>query len=341
MAKHDLDVINSQIDLIDLIEKAGGRPRKAGSEWRSNCPLHGGNNPSGLAVYDNGRCWTCFTGECGSGDALRFIMTWRKCGLLDAIEYATGGVPIPPEDVVRIQAEQAARAAADLQRQIERAQAVLDELNQTKIWLQYHEELVKNDTAKRWWEGRGIPYDWQGFWQLGYSPDRRIWVGEELHAQTATIPIWQPGWNCTQVKHRLIGAPDGAGKYRYEYSDLPAPVFVCDPDMVDQTNIVVVEGEIKAMVTFLTLDTPGWQVIGMPGKKASIDHAKRYIQGNEMVYICCDPDTGELNDDMAREIGKDRCLIVETPIKIDDYILAAGIDRQKLLTMFGQSRRIR
>lgn len=341
MSDYDLNVINSKLDLLQLVESTGGRLHKSGSEYRTHCPIHGGDNETGFAIYDNGKRWTCFTGGCGSGDALGFIMATRKIGLLQAIEIATGGKPIPPEETRRIQEEHAITVQKQLEEQINRAQAVLHELKESQIWLAYHDELTKNSDGIKWWEKRGVGSDWQNFWQLGYNPDKRIWQGSEMHVKSATIPIWDYQWACSQVKHRLIDAPANVGKYRYEYSDLPAPVYLCDPELEKPKNIIIVEGEIKAMVTFLTLDTPGWQVLGMPGKNATVDALKKHVNDSAEVYVCCDPDTGKLNEDIVRGIGVKQCRIIETPIKIDDYILEADITREKFKSMMGQSRRIR
>ena len=337
----DLDLINSRIDLVALAERAGARLKQSGGEWRGNCPLHGGENPSGFVIYDDGKRWTCFSGDCGSGDALMFIMKHDNVGLLKAIEIGTGGVALSPEETLRIQAEQAQRATAELQKSIERAQAVLNEIQSEQIWLKYNEQLQSSVEGRAWWKGRGIPEGFQEIWQLGYETDRRIWVGNELRLPTATIPLFDYGWKCTNVKHRLIGAPDGVGKYRYEYDRAKSPIFIANPDLEKAETTVVVEGEIKAMVTYITLDQPNWQVIGMPGKSTKVDRIKPLLESSSDVYVCCDPDTGKLNEKIASELGAERCRIVDTPVKIDDYILACDISKNQLLTIFNQSRRIK
>lgn len=338
---NDLDAINMKIDLVDWAEKAGSRLKKSGSEWRGTCPIHGGDNPNGFAIYENGRRWTCFTGDCGSGDALGFIMKLRRIGLLEAIDIVTGGKPLPPEEVAQLQHEHAERVARELQEKIDAAQQALKEIRETQIWLKYHEQLMASDVGKIWWDRRGVPDFWQQYWQLGYETDRRIWIGRELHTPTATIPVFDGEWQVKNIKHRLIDADSEAGKYRYEYSNLGAPVYLCDPDKPTQNTVVVVEGEIKAMVTYITMDNPNWQVIGIPGKNTPIDAIKQYTADASDVFICCDPDTGKMNEGLAHELGAGRCRIVETPVKIDDYILACGIGKDKLKTLFNQSRRIR
>lgn len=337
---NDLEAINGCLNLVELATMAGSKLRKVGHEWRGNCPLHGGNNKNGFAIYNDEKRWTCFTGDCGSGDALGFVMKQRKVGLLAAIDFATGGQPLSREEIERIHIEQAAKAEAELKRSIENAQRALAELQKNRLWVKYHEQLEKSSAGKLWWEGRGVPVDFQNFWQLGYQSDRRIWVGNEMVVPSASIPLFANGWQCQQVKYRLIGAPDEYGKYRYEYEDLPAPIFMGDPDNEHPETVVIVEGEIKAMVTFATLDKPGWQVLGIPGKSTPIERVQPFTEKATDVIVCCDPDTGNMNEDIAHELGAGRCRIIDTPMKIDDYILMAGINKQQLMNLFNQSRRI-
>ena len=75
---NDYAGIVDRTDLVDLVQKAGGMLKRAGREWRCSCPLHGGDNPTGFAVYeDSGHArWKCWTNDCGQGDALDFVQKW-------------------------------------------------------------------------------------------------------------------------------------------------------------------------------------------------------------------------------------------------------------------------
>ena len=83
------------------------------------------------------------------------------------------------------------------------------------------------------------------------------------------------------------------------------------------------------------------KVLGIPGKSSPVERIQPYTEHASDVIICCDPDTGKMNESIAHELGTGRCRIVETPVKIDDYILECGISKEKLKTLFNQSRRIR
>jgi hypothetical protein len=53
-----------------LFTELTGRPLRGG---RAACPVHGGDNPQAFSAA-NGKGWHCFTGDCGSGDA---VDLWR------------------------------------------------------------------------------------------------------------------------------------------------------------------------------------------------------------------------------------------------------------------------
>ena len=57
-------------NLEALFTELTGRPLRGG---RAACPVHGGDNPQAFSAA-NGKGWHCFTGDCGSGDA---VDLWR------------------------------------------------------------------------------------------------------------------------------------------------------------------------------------------------------------------------------------------------------------------------
>jgi hypothetical protein len=173
------------------------------------------------------------------------------------------------------------------------------------------------------WNYRGLNDFFIDWWKLGYSQSS-CW-----NSPTITMPIWGHDWEVTNIKHRLL-EPNGKGKYRYETSGIPASAFFCDPDRTSGP-LFLAEGEIKAMVTFQTLDTPTIQVAGLPSKLPSgnqLDSLKDY----DPIYLCPDPDAfrdasvGRICD----MLGRERVRVVQLPDKIDDLINAKLIDKSGL-----------
>lgn len=328
-------------NLLEWAEKAGAKFHRAGHEWRSACPLHGGNNNDAFAVYtENGaQKWKCFTGPCGQGDIYDFITLWQSCDLQAAYQMLGGDTQPDPAAVARAAAEQARRAEIALKDQIERAQRALHELQQAQSWLAYHEEAKGNQQARQLWERRGIPQAWQDFWELGFCKDFAISSGDSLHhTPTLTIPIKDCQWNVVNVRHRLLNPVKPNDKYRPDRPGLPAAPFMAHPGIsLNNDRILVVEGEIKSMVTYQTMytsedKTP--QVIGIPGK-TQFRHIAEALKGHD-VWICFDPDAGKEALEAARMVnGK----IITLPMKIDDAILARELDATALAWRMATARK--
>src|SRR5687768_12992973 len=109
----NVEEIISKTDLRELVEKAGGRLNKN----RCACPIHGSNNEGGFSIYhkDGRDYWTCFTGDCGSGDSIDFVMKWRGWDFKRACEFLGGDVQADPYEMKRLADERMIRAAAELE----------------------------------------------------------------------------------------------------------------------------------------------------------------------------------------------------------------------------------
>jgi hypothetical protein len=343
MTTMDLTGTKMRTNLLDWAEKAGAHFHRAGHEWRSTCPLHGGNNNDAFAVYekDGAQHWACYTGPCGTGDVYDFIQRWQDCDLQEAYQMLGGEVQPDPAAIVRAAAEQAHRAETALQEQIERAQRALEELRRARSWLTYHSDLVNSEKARRLWQSRGLANEWQDFWKLGVC--RSFTVGTDdgpIQTPSLTIPIHDTAWQVVNVRHRLLNPPKPNDKYRPDRPGLQSAPFIANPTVgYNHDRILVVEGEIKSMVTYESLytgrdeDTP--QVIGIPGKTQFRMIADQ-LQGHE-VYICFDPDAGPQALEAARQVhGK----IITLPMKIDDAILAHALDQRGLRMMMKSARKI-
>lgn len=84
-----IEDILDRVDLVDLVRSAGAQLRQRGREWRSACPLHGGDNREAFVIYPDGghMRWKCFT-NCpapAGGDALDFYAAWKGMNLQEAM----------------------------------------------------------------------------------------------------------------------------------------------------------------------------------------------------------------------------------------------------------------
>jgi hypothetical protein len=327
-------------NLIEWAEKAGAVFHKSSSDWRSHCPLHGGDDKSAFAVYEeNGKQhYKCFSGPCGQGDLMDFIQAWQKCDKATAYRILGGEEQPDPAQVARNAEEKARRAIAELEAAQEKAARVLEDLRREHTWLTYHNNLLENGKARKMWRDRGIPDDWQDYWQFGYCPDFTYSTdGARATSPTITIPIVAADLEIVNIRHRLLQPINPKDKYRPDRPGLVASPFIGMPCLGWNTDpILVVEGEIKAAVTYSTIYRDGepMQVIGIPGKTAyrsMVDSLKGHT-----VYICFDPDAQAEAIDAARQVGGK---VVTIPMKIDDAIVAGSLNKAGIFCLLRSARK--
>lgn len=327
-----IDAILAKYDLVELAEKAGSVLHKSGNEMRGNCPLHGGQGINNFSIYNNGgkQKFTCFSGDCGSGDLIDFVMKLHDYDLKTAIKFLGGEIKPDPIEFSRLAIERAERAEQELKLTIEKAQNALADLRGSRAWEKYHQQLEGNEKAMILWEGKGVPREWQDIWKLGYCDSFRVYSETGiLTTPTLSIPIFGKGWELLDIRHRLLNTIDPNDKYRPDKAGIPSQPFMTDPDVgIDIDNILVVEGEIKSMVTYITLNSSKWQVLGIPGKQQFYKVADK-IKGKRAV-ICFDPDADIKADEAAKSVnGK----VIKIRMKIDDAITAGVLDQKGLRSL--------
>jgi len=285
--------------------------RVSATEWSAECLSCGG------MVHPNGE-WP---------DRMRIFaddkpLCWcRRCGQIFWPD--DNAKPTEPQALNKWRKEQEQRELAR-KRSAERA---LENLRNYKIWEQYHEALDAHSRA--YWQQRGISSSAQDFWQLGW---KQSWYftqpdGSVCQTASATIPLFGQAWIIQNVKHRLLHPPPNRGKYLYELSGQKAPLFLCQPDKELTGEVIAVEGEIKAMVTQLHMG--GALVVGLPGASTSIETC-RGLAKSERIVLVMDPGSEQQAHRLAAELGKKRCRILITPVKIDDGILAGNLSQREL-----------
>ena len=334
----DIDGTASKIDLVELANQSGSQMRHVGGDWRGICPLHKGLDRNEFSIYikDGRQHFKCFSGpDCGSGDIYDFVMKLNNCDFVTAYRILGGEVNPDPQAVRQAAAERAERATDALRRQIVEAQKILDDLERTQCWLEYHELLELNPNARQLWRARGVPDVYQDIWELGFNPSFSIPTAEGWYkTPTLSIPIFDVGRDILNVRHRLLNPPTPNDKYRPERAGLHASPFICDPDNGwNLDRVFILEGEIKSMVTYIEMDDPKFQMIGIPGKKIIGDLCDK-LKGHT-VYICLDPDAQEEATKFAKQLcGK----VITFPFKIDDGIMKYGLTRQAILRAMRYAR---
>ena len=94
---HILDQLNSQADLVGIIGKHTTLKR-AGKEFKGNCPFHGEKTPS-FYVNPQKNVYNCF--GCGvGGNAISFLRDYENHTFMEEVRELSRqtGIEIPKED---------------------------------------------------------------------------------------------------------------------------------------------------------------------------------------------------------------------------------------------------
>lgn len=334
---YNVEELIQKNDLLGFAERAGASFKRVGGEYRSHCPLHGGKNGSGFAVWmeEGKQKWKCFTDTCGQGDILDFIQVWQNKSFKDAVQFLGGEVVSDPFEMERLARERHERAVIEREKAQKAEEARRRELQQEQKHLYYHQHM--NQFFIDQWNTRGLNECWQGFWNLGGCED--FVVNGNWHTPTLTIPVVDEHYEVLNIKHRLLNPPKPGDKYRPEKTGLGKfPYFLAYPDLGYDKGSVdwVVEGEVKSMVSATITPDAGWQFHGVPGM-SQFGGLFDKLKGKNVIVVA-DPGAEEEAGKFAKSV-KGR--MIELNGKIDDLIVAHGYDGDWLRSMERQARRVK
>jgi hypothetical protein len=231
--------------------------------------------------------------------------------------------------------EQIAIATAERLRLLEiehqRVKEKLQRVASADFWKRWHEDM--EPIQRGMWYQQGIN-DWAiETYQLGYCGDYTFFYdGTEYHSPTMTIPHFGHSWELVNIQHRLLLPPEPGDKYR-QMADVPAAMFLTEPDNELSGSILVVEGAKKAIVTHLNFGHE-LTTVGIPSKTPSLDMLEK-LDRCEPVYLALDPDAyfptttkdGRIIPPAVSRIAAKldgRAMIVKLPVKPDDFFFVHG-----------------
>lgn len=150
--------IDDLLARIDIVEVIGSRIalKKAGREWKANCPFHGEKTPS-FTISTQKQFYHCF--GCGQhGTALTFLMEHDRLSFPDAVEElaSRAGLEVPREG----------GATSDPRdRQLDDLYALMGHVDHY-----FREALRDSDRAKTYLKQRGLVGETAARYHLGYAP---------------------------------------------------------------------------------------------------------------------------------------------------------------------------
>lgn len=267
--------------LSDVIEASGGKLKRVGHEYLTQCLWHEDSNPS-LTVSD--QKGFCFCHVCrGGGDALDYLQQKTGMGLRESAEHACDILGLKfeatnedPEALARRKAERAA-AISVLEGQQDRFRAAFTG--------------SKGGRIRGLWTGRGMTPEASKEFQIGYAPDGEF--GGRI-----TVPIYDH-------RGQLVGFTGRATKSKEEQ---PAKYKnSADSDIFQKKLLVFNEHRARdaAREAGCTIFVEGhldvvamWQagirnVVAAQGTGApDITVLKRLARANKNFVLCFDGDAG-------------------------------------------------
>ena len=225
----------------------------------------------------------------------------------------------------------------------EAAERALAMLQCDRMWEKFYAH--NNEFSQNEWRRRGIADSWVKYDQLGLIEDYTVYChGEDsYHSPAFTIPIWGVGGMVQNVKLRVASPRKPTDRYRNLYETGHSNLFIPLYDVPLSGAGVLVEGEFKGIKMEQALDDINLRVVGFQSKTPAPELFEQ-LKNLEPIYIWLDPDAsnpvfgkdGHRRETMveraARLAGKERCRIVDCPVKSDDGILE-GLDPRKYLRM--------
>lgn len=327
------------IDLLGLIQPHTSLRKIAAHQWAGPCPRCGGHDRFNVDPAHGWFCRQC-TGAPDSGghwgDQLDFVRWYFSLDYKAGIMRLLGGqLNCTGEELERRAAERKALDAARAAEEHAQMMTARASLQASDAWKEYADNLDVYPHARELWRARGLNDSWAKFYGVGYCAER----------DSLTIPYWRTNaksgkWELIGLRHRLLGDTT-TGKYRPHLAGLGNHLYYAQPMAGLFGTVLVVEGEVKAMVTYANIWSadvdplmPNTFVVGLPGKSWKSEWIAELNEADR-VAICLDPDAqkeaGRLKDALSVPSK-----IVTLPGKIDDLLIAGVIDSAFLMNILGE-----
>lgn len=321
----DIDTIKRVHPVFNEAEQLTTLTRKTADEWHGPCPKCGGNDRFVVNTKINGWfCRQCFSDHQWN-DVIDLLIWHYNTDWHGALNRL--GQPTPEQE--QTASRNAIQIEAQLEAKIKEAREAIAELRRGNRWQQYHSNLT--DEYLQLWAQRGLDENAVDLFNLGCNPG--FYAGASL-----TIPIFPPSGELLNIRHRVINPTNGA-KYLPERAGLGAHLFYSLPGLDMTSTAWLVEGEIKAMVTYTQLPQD-IQVLGMPGMTPRPGMLDAF-QNSKRVFFVPDPDAQpKACRRIVDEIGRDKVRVIDLPDKIDDLIVAGLLDGSDLLRLTRTARAV-
>ena len=320
------------------------------NEYAGKCPRCGGKDRFHLNTQKGFFCRQCTGGlDGGWKDQITFRMWLLGETFMDAFRFFDCGHKLTRQEIAQIAAERERREQIEQEAIHAKQIETRNKLDSSNVWQVYSQNLKENPGARDLWRSRGLSDEWQDYYGVGYCPRKEFYYDDQpFTTETLTIPyhearadgLHNPTYHTIGLVHRLLTPPDPGDKYRPHLSGAGKALYRADYLTVGlERTALLVEGEIKAMVTFSHLHDsqgipllPDLSVIATAGANLKPELIAQ-LAGVERIWICLDPDANGQADHLARVLGKDRAKVIRLPEKIDDLFNMGVMTAERLIKL--------
>ena len=148
--QESIEALKARLDIVDVVGSYI-ELKKAGANFKANCPFHGENTPS-FVVSPAKQIYKCF--GCGvGGDSIKFVMEYEKLSYPEAIEKLASQYNI-------------SLRYTETKKEFSKEKKILEDLNGF-----FRKNLDMNQTAKAYLHERGIYESSIEKFEIGYAPE--------------------------------------------------------------------------------------------------------------------------------------------------------------------------
>lgn len=299
----NIEQIKDAASIVDIIQQHI-KLKKSGPDMEGLCPFHSEKTPS-FKVSESKGIYKCF--GCGkSGDAIQFLIDHERMNYIEAIKFIANKYNIAIEEETK-----------EYQKPVQRL------------------ELLQPDTIK-------------------YFKSRGISNNTLLRLKVTECIEWMPKANA-EVKtvcfnyykdDELVNIKFRAKDKDFKLAKNAELIFYNLDAIKDESTVIIVEGEIDCLSLYESgiynvVSVPNGAGIGQQQLKY-LDNCWQYFEDKDRIIIFTDNDEpgNNLREELARRLGKDRCLVVNYPDgckDANDILLKHG--KGMLISMIDQSVR--
>lgn len=223
----DTQLIKDRVDIVQLLQEYIPL-KKAGANWKANCPFHNEKNPS-FMVHPEKQIWHCF--GCGKGgDIFSFVQE------IEGLDFSEALKLLAKRAGVQLESNPAYEGVRD-----QRTRVI--EINEKTAEFFHHTllELPASQEAREYLERRALKPETIKEWQIGFIPDQwDVLTNDLLKKGCALDDLLAAGLT---IKRDDADPRSGRGFYDRFRGRIMFPIWDVHGSVIGFTGRVLVETE--------------------------------------------------------------------------------------------------